>query len=136
MPCARRIGSWDSNQPPTACPTLTHHTRAGLYRPTQSLSTRHQTTEHFRIRRDTVDDCGKLTLRYASRLHHLGIGITHAGTKVLILVTATTVTVIAQHTNQLITSHRIDPDPNHWRNQQKTPGRWPGQTVIDDATHV
>jgi transposase InsO family protein len=30
-------------------------------------------TEHFRIRHDTVDQFGKLTLRHASRLHHLGI---------------------------------------------------------------
>jgi len=93
-------------------------------------------TEHFRIRRDTVDDCGKLTLRHASRLHHLGIGIAHAGTKVLILVTATTVTVIAQPDNQLIASHHIDPDRNYWRNQQKRPGRWPRRSVTDDATHM
>jgi hypothetical protein len=80
--------------------------------------------------------CGKLTLRYASRLHHLGIGTAHAGTKVLILVTATTVTVIARPDNQLIASHHIDPDRNYWRNQQKHPGRWPGRSVTDDATHM
>jgi transposase InsO family protein len=92
--------------------------------------------EHFRIRRDTVDDCGKLTLRYANHVHHLGVGVAHAGTKVLILVSATTVTVIAQTTHQLIASHHIDPDRNYWRNQQKRPGRWPGRSVIDDATQV
>ena len=93
-------------------------------------------TEHFRIRRDTVDNCGKLTLRYANRVHHLGIGAAHAGTKVLILVTTTTVNVVTQHTNQLIASHHIDPDRNYWRNQQKRPGRWPGRSVTDDATQV
>jgi hypothetical protein len=72
---------------------------------------------HFRIRHDTVDQFGKLTLRHASRLHHLGIGRAHAGTKALILVTATTVTVITQHTHQLIASHTINPDRNYWRNQ-------------------
>jgi hypothetical protein len=36
------------------------------------------------------------------------------------------VTVIAQPDNQLIASHHIDPDHNYWRNQQKRPGRWPG----------
>jgi transposase InsO family protein len=93
-------------------------------------------TEHFRIRHDTVDNCGKLTLRHASRLHHLGIGRAHAGTKVLILVTTTTVSILTQHTHQLIASHHIDPDRNYWRNQQKSPGRWPRQPVTDDATHV
>ena len=41
----------------------------------------HTTESHFRIRHDTVDNCGKLALRYAIRLHQLGIGIAHAGTK-------------------------------------------------------
>jgi transposase InsO family protein len=76
--------------------------------------------EHFRIRHDTVDQFGKLTLRYASRLRHLGIGRAHAGTKVLILVTATTVTVIAKPTHQLIAAHTINPDRNYWPNT-KTP---------------
>jgi hypothetical protein len=79
---------------------------------------------HFRIRHDTVDQFGKLTLRHGSQLHHLGIGRTHAQTPVLILVT-TTVTVISKTGYQLIASHHIDPDRNYWRNQQN-PGRWPG----------
>jgi transposase InsO family protein len=40
----------------------------------------------WRIRHDIVDDCGKLTLRHASRLHHIGIGRRHRGRPVLILV--------------------------------------------------
>ncbi|MDY6996907.1 MAG: integrase core domain-containing protein, partial [Actinomycetota bacterium] len=93
-------------------------------------------TEHFRIRHDTVDQFGKLTLRYGSRLHHLGIGREHAHTPVLILVATQTVTVISKTTHHLIGSHHIDPDHNYWRNQQKNPGRWPGQSVTDDATQV
>jgi transposase InsO family protein len=93
-------------------------------------------TEHFRIRHDTVDQFGKLTLRYGSRLHHLGVGRHHAHTPVLILVTTQTVTVISKTHHQLIASHTIDPDHNYWRNQQKNPGRWPGKSVTDDATHV
>jgi hypothetical protein len=77
----------------------------------------HTADEHFRIRRDTVDNCGKLTLRYASRLHHLGLGTAHAGTKVLIVVTEVTVTVLSTPGYQLIASHTIDPDRNYWRNQ-------------------
>ena len=92
--------------------------------------------EHFRIRHDTVDQFGKLTLRHGSRLHHLGIGRTHAHTPVLILVTTNTVTVISKTSYQLIASHHIDPDHNYWRNQNKYPGRWPGKSVTDDATHV
>jgi transposase InsO family protein len=93
-------------------------------------------TEHFRIRHDTVDQFGKLTLRHGSRLHHLGIGREHAGTPVLILVATQTVTVISKTGHHLIASHHINPDRNYWRNQQKNPGRWPGQSVTDDATQV
>jgi len=93
-------------------------------------------TAHFRIRHDTVDQFGKLTLRYGSRLHHLGIGRNHAGTAVLILIATQTVTVISKTGHQLIASHTIDHDRNYWRNQQKNPGRWPGRSVTDDATQV
>lgn len=86
-------------------------------------------TEHFRIRHDTVDQFGKLTLRHGSRLHHLGIGRHHAGTPVLILVATHTVTVISKTGHHLIASHDINSDRNYWRNQQKNPGRWPGQSV-------
>jgi len=58
-------------------------------------------------------------------LHHLGIGRTHAHTPVLILATATTVTVISKTGYQLIASHTINPDRNYWPNQNKNPGRWP-----------
>jgi transposase InsO family protein len=40
----------------------------------------------YRIRHDRIDTNGKLTLRYNSRLHHIGMGRRHAGTHVLILV--------------------------------------------------
>lgn len=40
----------------------------------------------WRIRHDIVDSCGKLTLRHATRLHHIGIGRRHRGRPVLILV--------------------------------------------------
>jgi transposase InsO family protein len=93
-------------------------------------------TEHFRIRHDTVDQFGKLTLRHGSRLHHLGIGRTHAHTPVLILVATATVTVISTTGYQLIASHHIDPNHDYWPNQQKNPGRWPGQSVTNDATHM
>ncbi|MGV9825110.1 MULTISPECIES: IS481 family transposase [unclassified Gordonia (in: high G+C Gram-positive bacteria)] len=78
--------------------------------------------DHFRLRHDTVDQFGKLTLRHASRLHHLGIGRQHAATPVLILVT-TTVIVVARTDHRIIASHHIDPDRNYWPNQQKNPGR-------------
>jgi hypothetical protein len=60
-------------------------------------------------------------VRYGSRIHHLGIGKTHAHIPVLIYATTTTVTVLSKTTHTLISSHTVDPDRNYWRNQQKTP---------------
>lgn len=77
----------------------------------------------IRLRTDIVDQFGKLTLRHASRLHHLGIGRTHAGTPVLIPIAATTVTVISKTGHHLLASHHIDPDHNYWPNKQKNPGK-------------
>jgi transposase InsO family protein len=112
----------------TQRPHRAHHPRATpqsayLARP---KATPAQATEHFRIRHDIVDQFGKLTLRHGSRLHHLGIGRCHAATPVLILVTTQNVTVISKTGYRLIASHTIDPNRNYWRNQQKSPGRWPG----------
>ncbi|OBF61025.1 transposase [Mycobacterium sp. 852002-51971_SCH5477799-a] len=95
-----------------------------------------QPSAHLRIRHDTVDQFGKLTLRHGSRLHHLGVGATHAHTPVLILVTTHTVTVMSKTGHHILSSHHIDPDTNYWRNQQKRPGRWPERSVTNDATHV
>jgi hypothetical protein len=41
---------------------------------------------HFRVRHDTIDIEGKLTLRHNRRLHHIGLGRRHAGTPVLVPV--------------------------------------------------
>jgi transposase InsO family protein len=81
---------------------------------------------HFRIRHDTIDQFGKLTVRHGSRLHHLGVGRTHAGTPALILITTHTVTVISKTGHHVLSSHHIDATKNYWRNQNKNPGRWPG----------
>ena len=41
---------------------------------------------HFRVRHDTVDRHGKVTLRYGSRLHHIGLGARHRGKSIVLLV--------------------------------------------------
>jgi hypothetical protein len=41
---------------------------------------------HYRVRHDTIDANGKVTLRQGARLHHIGLGRRHKGRHVLILV--------------------------------------------------
>ena len=85
-----------------------------------------RTPGHFRIRYDRIDSHGKISLRRAGRMHHLGIGSEHHGQRILALIDEHTVTVLALHTGEILSTHTIDPEHSYWRNQQKAPGRWPG----------
>ena len=81
---------------------------------------------HLRLRYDTVDRGGRITLRRAGRLHHLGIGAAHRGCRVLAIVDEQEVTVVALQTGEVLSAHRIEPERTYWRNQRRDPGRWPG----------
>ena len=81
---------------------------------------------HFRLRYDHIGDNGKMSLRRAGRMHHLGIGADHRGKRVIALIDETTVTVIHLDTGEIIATNTIDPAHSYWRNQTKKPGRWPG----------
>lgn len=62
----------------------------------------------YRVRRDRVDQSGKVTLRYRSKLFHIGLGRAHAGLRVLILVAERDVRVITED-GELIRQLTIDP---------------------------
>lgn len=55
-----------------------------------------QIPSHYRVRKDKIDSHGVITLRYRSRLHHIGIGRKFAGTRVLILVADLQVRVVSE----------------------------------------
>lgn len=84
------------------------------------------TPEHHRLRYERVDKGGKVSLRRAGRMHHLGVGYAHRGTRILAIADDTTVTVINLTTGEILSTHDIDPTRTYWRNTQKSPGRWPG----------
>jgi len=65
-----------------------------------------------RVRRDIVDRDGKLTLRYAGKLRHLGVGKAFAGTRVRILAADRDVHVITMH-GQPLGRYQINPDRNY-----------------------
>jgi transposase InsO family protein len=64
---------------------------------------------HNRVRTDRVDDTGSLTLRHAGRLHHVGVGRTHARTHVLMLICDLDVRIINAATGELIRQLTLDP---------------------------
>src|SRR5215470_13951499 len=84
---------------------------------------------HYRLRYDHVDAGGKVSLRRAGRMHHLGVGAAHRGKEILAITDTTSVTVIELRTGGVLSAHDIDPGRAYWRNKQRSPGRWPGPTV-------
>lgn len=70
-------------------------------------------TTEWRSRTDKVDKNGKVTIRYAGHLRHLGIGRAHTGTPVLLLVHDRDVTVSSMNTGQIIAEFTIDPAKNY-----------------------
>ncbi len=68
---------------------------------------------HDRIRHDIVDKAGSVTLRYRSRLHHIGIGRTHAGTCVILLVQDLQIRVVNAATGELLRELILDPNRDY-----------------------
>ena len=99
---------------------LHNHTPAEAYtgRPKATASGDPLIDGHFRVRHDTVDANGKLTLRHNSRLHHIGIGRRHAGTPVLLLVHDLHVRVITNR-GQLLRDFTLNPARDYQPQAQK-----------------
>ncbi|WES63615.1 IS481 family transposase [Microbacter sp. GSS18] len=139
---------WLARQPaPTTLPDLQHqldrfreyynhhrphraldgHTPATAYNATpKAVPAGSRNPVHYRLRYDKVGDGGKISFRRAGRMHHLGIGTSHAGKRVLALADDHTITVVHLDTGEIIATNTIDPTRGYWRNTQKEPGRWPG----------
>ena len=79
---------------------------------------------HERVRADMVDRDGKLTLRVNGRLHHIGIGRTHARTPVLMLIQDLEVRVIDAATGELLRDLVIDPNRDYQPTGKDRYARW------------
>lgn len=66
----------------------------------------------FRLRNDTVDKDGKLTLRHNSRLHHIGIGAEHRHTPVRMLINGLDIRVITND-GELLRELTLDPSRDY-----------------------
>ena len=67
---------------------------------------------HYRVRHDRVCDSGTITLRYNSRLHHIGLGRRHAGQRVLVLAHDRHIRVLTEH-GQLLRQLTLEPTRNY-----------------------
>jgi transposase InsO family protein len=64
---------------------------------------------HIRVRTDTIDNHGKVSLRRAGRMHNLGLGRRHKGQPVLLLIADLDVRVVHRNTGELLAEVTIDP---------------------------
>jgi transposase InsO family protein len=109
--------------------TIRPHRALGRRTPAQAFAARTKATprragisvpaEH-RVRRDRVDSGGNVTLRYQSKLRHLGVGRRHTGTRVLLLVADRDVRVINDN-GELLAQFTINPTKDY--QPQKRPGQ-------------
>jgi transposase InsO family protein len=97
---------YNNTRPHRALPHRATPTTIYNARPKAIPSGRNDT--HDRIRRDQVDASGVVTLRVNGRLHHIGIGRTHARTHVILLVHDLHVRVVDAATGELLRNLTID----------------------------
>jgi transposase InsO family protein len=63
---------------------------------------------HARVRTDRVDTGGKITLRYDGKLYSIGVGRTHARTRVLLLVEDLDIRILDAATGELLRELTLD----------------------------
>jgi hypothetical protein len=80
------------------------------------------------VRHDKVDSSGCVTVRYLSRLHHIGLGRAHAGEVVRLLVANKDIRVIRED-GSLVRQLTLDPT----RDYQP---RGTSRRVLDDVRQV
>jgi len=90
--------------PKQATPATIYHTL-----PKATPSAERTADTHDRVRHDRIDKTGCVTLRLAGHLRHIGIGRTHAGTHVILLVQDLHVRVVDAATGEPLRDLVIDP---------------------------
>lgn len=75
----------------------------------KAFPTGYQIPPHFRVRHDKIDAGGVITIRYNSRLHHIGLSKHLRGTPVTVLINDRDIRVLHRDTGQLI--HKLTLDP-------------------------
>jgi hypothetical protein len=64
------------------------------------------------VREDRVDETGKVSLRYDSRLHHIGLGRAHKGRQIKLLIADRSIRVIDLQ-GELIRELTLDPSRDY-----------------------
>jgi transposase InsO family protein len=71
------------------------------------------TKPHYRVRHDRIDEGGSVSLRVNGRLHHIGVGRTHTGTRVILLIADLNIRIIHAATGEILRDVTLDPTRNY-----------------------
>jgi transposase InsO family protein len=101
------IDYYNHTRPHRAC---SRHTPMQAYtaRP-KAIPTGYKIAPHYRVRHDRIDKGGVITIRYNSRLHHIGLSKHLRGTNVIVLIDDLNVRVLNKNTATLIRKLTLDP---------------------------
>ena len=126
------VDEYNHRRPHRSLPHRATPATAYNARPKATPGADRDTDTHDRVRHDTIDKAGTVTLRIAGQLRHIGIGRTHAGTYVILLVQDLDVRVVNAATGELLRELTIDPStrlPAHRRPPGPTRTRQPEPTI-------
>jgi len=106
--CNQFVAYYNNRRPHRS---LNRRTPAAAYqaRPKAIPAASAQADPQARVRRDIIDTSGTLTLRHNGRLHHIGVGRTHARTPVLMLINGLQIRIIHATTGELIRQLILNP---------------------------
>ncbi len=100
--------------------TIRPHRAIGRRTPAEAYQARPKThptgpriKPHYRVRRDRVDNGGLITVRYDSRLRHIGLGRKHTRKPVLALIADRQIRVIDAETGELLRALTLDPSRDY-----------------------
>ena len=103
-----------------------HATPATAYQARPKAEPGNQPTSetHDRLRHDRIDKAGKITLRYNGQLYSIGVGRTHTGTHVLMLVQNLNIRIIDAATGELLRELVLNPT-KRYQPTSRPPGPTP-----------
>ena len=105
--------------------SLNRRTPAATYAARAKATPDHNSGGQFRTRDDKVHASGSVTLRRGGRMHHIKLGMEHAGTHVRMLIHDLHVIVIDRDTAEILRELTINPDKDSQPRGVK-PGPRPG----------
>jgi transposase InsO family protein len=105
--------AYNQHRPHRALPHRATPATAYTTRPKATPGADRSADSHDRVRFDRIDNVGTVTLRVNGRLHHIGVGRTHARTHVILLVHDLDVRIIDATTGELLRELVIDPNRDY-----------------------